>query len=154
MAKIAAPRHNHLLDRFVPDDFALLRPHLQEVKLDYLDALADPGRPIEFVYFPLSGVASLAKTMANGAAAEVGTTGNEGFVGVPLLLDTEAGATGVHMQVPGHALRMPSRAFRNALTQSATLRKLLNRFVYANYHQTCQLVACYRFHDVEQRCAR
>ncbi|MGN6572910.1 MAG: Crp/Fnr family transcriptional regulator [Pseudolabrys sp.] len=154
MAKVATPRHNHLLDRLVPGDFALLRSHLQEVKLGYLDALADPGQPIEYVYFPLTGVASLAKTMDNGAAAEVGTTGNEGFVGIPLLLDTEAGATGVHMQVPGHALRLPARAFRNALTQSAGLRRLLNRFVYANYHQTCQLVACNRFHDVEQRCAR
>lgn len=154
MAKFATPRRNHLLDRLAPDDFALLRPHLQEMKLDYLDALADPGRPIEYVYFPLSGVASLAKTMDNGAAAEVGTTGNEGFVGMPLLLDTDAGSTGVHMQVPGHALRMSARAFRNGVTQSATLRRLLNRFVYANYHQTCQLVACNRFHDVEQRCAR
>lgn len=154
MAKIATPRHNHLLDRLAPDDFVLLRPHLQEVKLGYLEPLADPGRPIEFVYFPLSGVASLAKSMANGAAAEVGTTGNEGFVGMPLLLDTEAGATGVHMQVPGHALRMPARAFRNSLAQSASLRRLLNRFTYASYNQTCQLVACNRFHDVEQRCAR
>ena len=154
MAKFATPRRNHLLDRLAPDEFALLRPHLQEVKLAYLDALADPAQPVEFVYFPLSGVASLAKTMANGAIAEVGTTGNEGFVGLPLLLDTAAGATGVHVQVPGHALRMPARAFRNALTQSGALRQLLNRFAYANYHQTCQLVACNRFHDVEQRCAR
>ena len=154
MAKLATPRLNHLLDRLTPDDFALLRPHLQEVKLGYLDPLADAGRPVESVYFPLSGVASLAKTMQNGAAAEVGTTGNEGFVGIPLLLDTEAGSTGVHMQVPGHALRMPARAFRTVLPQSATLRRMLHRFVYANYTQTCQLVACNRFHDVEQRCAR
>src|SRR3569833_1821370 len=80
VAKNTTPRHNHLLDRLAPDDFVLLRPHLQEVKLGYLDPIADPGRPIEFVYFPLSGVASLAKTMANGAAAEVGATGNAGYV--------------------------------------------------------------------------
>ena len=154
MAKVATPRLNHLLARLTPDDFALLRPHLQEMKRDYLAPLADPGQPVEFVYFPLSGVASLAKSMANGAAAEVGTTGNEGFVGIPLLLDTEAGSAGVNMQVPGHALRMSARAFRNALPQSATLRRRLHRFTYANYNQTCQLVACNRFHDVEQRCAR
>ena len=154
MPKFPTPRHNHLLDRLSPDDAALLRPHLQEVRLGYLDPLAEAGQPIEFVFFPKSGVASLAKTMANGAAAEVGTTGNEGFVGLPLLLDCDNGSTGVHMQVPGHALRMPARALRNALTQSTTLRRLLHRFSYASYNQTCQLVACNRFHDVEQRCAR
>jgi CRP-like cAMP-binding protein len=92
--------------------------------------------------------------MENGASAEVGTTGNEGFVGLPLLLDAGAASIGVHMQVPGHALRMPARAFRNAFETSRPLRQLLNRCTHAAYNQTCQLVACNRFHDVEQRCAR
>jgi len=152
--KLSTPRHNHLLDRLLPADSALLRPHLQEVKLEYLYTLAESGQPAEFVYFPMSGVASLAKTMANGATAEVGTTGNEGFVGLPLLLDSESGSYAVYMQVPGRALRMPARALKAALAQSGTLLRLLHRFSYAAYNQTCQLVACNRFHDVEQRCAR
>lgn len=154
MPKLIAPRHNHLLDRMSPGEFALLRPHLQELKLDYLAPMIQSGRPVDFVYFPLSGVASLAKTMENGASAEVGTTGNEGFVGLPLLLDAGSGPTDVHMQVPGHALRMPGRELRNAVAASPSLRRLLHRFAYASYNQTCQLVACNRFHDVEQRCAR
>jgi CRP-like cAMP-binding protein len=154
VSKFAAPRHNHLIDRLSPDDRVLLRPHLQEVKLAYLDPLYDAGQPVEFVYFPLSGVASLAKTMKDGTSAEVGTTGNEGFVGIPVLLDTRSGPAGVNMQVPGHALRMPARAFRAALDRSATLRRLLQRFAYASFNQTSQLVACNRFHDVEQRSAR
>jgi CRP-like cAMP-binding protein len=154
VAKLHQPRHNHLLDRLSPEDFALLRPHLQEIKLDYLAPMIDSGRPVEFVYFPLSGVASLAKTMESGASAEVGTTGNEGFVGLPLLLDAGSAPTDVHMQVPGHALRMPGRELVNALDASRALRRLLLRYAYASYNQTCQLVACNRFHDVEQRCAR
>lgn len=154
MSKFTAPRHNRLVDRLSPDDTALLRPHVQEVNLGYLDTLIGAGQPVEFVYFPLSGVASLAKTMANGASAEVGTTGNEGFVGLPLVLDAASGSTDVHMQVPGRALRVPARAFRNVFEASATLRRLLYRFVYASFNQTAQLVACNRFHDVEQRSAR
>jgi CRP-like cAMP-binding protein len=148
------PQRNHLLDRLSPDDLDLLRPHIQEVRLDYLAPLCEAGRPIQFVYFPMSGVASLAKAMENGAAAEVGTTGNEGFVGVPLLLDSDHAPTGVNMQVPGHALRLPARPFMSALERSRSLQRVLRRFVFAHYNQTCQLVACNRFHDVEQRCAR
>ena len=154
LPKMPVPQRNHLLDRLTPDDFSLLRPHLQEVRLDYLAPLYEAGQPINFVFFPMSGVASLAKTMENGAAAEVGTTGNEGFVGMPLLLDTDHAPTGVHMQVPGHALRLPARLFHGALARSVSLRRVLRRFVFAHYNQTCQLVACNRFHDVEQRCAR
>src|SRR5579875_1868121 len=154
MSKFATPHHNHLLDRMSADDLALLQPHLQDVRLDYLDPLYEAGRPVEFIYFPLSGVASLAKGMEDGSSAEVGTTGNEGFVGIPILLGAESGPIGVHMQVPGHAARAPARAFRRAFERSAPLRSLLYRFVYASFNQTCQLVACNRFHDIEQRCAR
>ena len=154
VAKMPVPQRNHLLDRLPPDDFALLRPHLNEVRLDYLDPLYESGHPIRFVYFPMSGVASLAKMMENGAAAETGTTGNEGFVGLPLLLESDHAPTSVHMQVPGHALRLPARAFQGAFAQSSSLRRSLRRFAFALYNQTAQLVACNRFHDVEQRCAR
>ena len=148
------PQRNHLLDRLSSDDLDLLRPHFQEVRLDYLAPLCESGRPVQFVFFPVSGVASLAKSMENGASAEVGTTGNEGFVGLPLLLDSDHAPTGVNMQVPGHALRMPARAFLGAIERSKSLQRVLRRFVFAHYNQTCQLVACNRFHDVEQRCAR
>ena len=46
--------------------------------------LPGANKPIEFVYFIESGVGSLVNTMANGDAAEVGTIGNEGVVGLPL----------------------------------------------------------------------
>ncbi|HWE78258.1 MAG TPA: Crp/Fnr family transcriptional regulator [Pseudolabrys sp.] len=154
MSKLPAPKHNHLLDRLSPDDLDLLRPHLQEVRLDYLAPLCEAGHPVQHAFFPTSGVASLAKTMENGGAAEVGTTGNEGFVGLPLLLDSDHAPTGVHMQVPGHALRLPARAFLGAIERSKSLQRVLRRFVFAQYNQTCQLVACNRFHDVQQRCAR
>jgi len=152
--KMPVPQRNHLLDRLSPDDFNLLRPHLQEVRLDYLDPLYEGGHPVDFVFFPMSGVASLTKTMESGAAAEVGTTGNEGFVGLPLLLETEHAPTSVHMQVPGRALRLSARAFQGAFDNSRSLRRSLRRFAFALYSQTSQLVACNRFHDVEQRCAR
>ena len=148
------PQRNHLLDRLSADDLDLLRPHLQEVRLDYLAPLCEAGRPVQHVFFPMSGVASLAKTMENGASAEVGTTGNEGFVGLPLLLESEHAPTAVQMQVPGHALRLPARAFLGALERSQSLHRVLSRFAFALYTQTSQLVACNRFHDVEQRCAR
>jgi CRP-like cAMP-binding protein len=154
VSKLPPPKHNHLLDRLSPDDLDLLRPHLQEVRLDYLAPLCEAGHPVQHAFFPTSGVASLAKTMENGGAAEVGTTGNEGFVGLPLLLDSDHAPTGVHMQVPGHALRLPARAFLGAIERSKSLQRVLRRFVFAQYNQTCQLVACNRFHDVQQRCAR
>ena len=67
-------------------DYERLRPHLEHMALKYRQSLYRANRPIGFVYFIETGVGSLVNTMANGDAAEVGTIGNEGVVGLPLVL--------------------------------------------------------------------
>ena len=49
--------------------------------------------------------------MTNGQAAEVGTIGNEGLDGVPLVLGDERAPTSVYVQVPGEGLRMTAPLF-------------------------------------------
>ncbi|MFY9828573.1 MAG: hypothetical protein WCD75_09600 [Rhodoplanes sp.] len=61
--------------------------------------------------------------MANGDAAEVGTVGNEGVVGLPLLLGDDWAPTSVYMQVPGAGLRMKATLFKDELAQSDSMRK-------------------------------
>ena len=80
--------------------------------LEYKRPLYNFNQRIEFVYFIMSGVGSLVHTMTNGQAAEVGTIGNEGFVGLPILLGNERGPTSVYVQVPGSGLRMKAEIFR------------------------------------------
>ena len=112
-------KRNRLLELLPADDFERLRPHLEQVPLDYKFELARAGKPIGFVYFPIAGVASLVNTMLDGAAAEVGTVGNEGMVGLPIILGDTVTPSDVYVQVPGTALRMPADLFREALADSA-----------------------------------
>ena len=79
-------RTNRLLSLLSDDDYERLRPHFSQVVLEYKKSLYEAMRPIEHVYFPVTGVASLVITMANGAGAEVGTIGSEGLVGLPIVL--------------------------------------------------------------------
>ena len=72
---------NRLLELLVLQDFDRLRGHLHPVTFTYKLALSEADKPIPFVYFPVS-VVSLVNVMADGSAAEVGTIGNEGLVGV------------------------------------------------------------------------
>jgi len=90
---VASPRTaalpaNRLLGLLSPGDYKRLRPHLQRISLQYRQSLYRAHKPIGFVYFLETGVGSLVNTMANGQAAEVGTIGNEGVVGLPLVLAT------------------------------------------------------------------
>src|SRR3977135_4560886 len=105
-------RTNRLLSLLSDHDYERLRPHLSPVVFDYRKSLYEASRPIDHVYFPVDGVASLVITTADGASAEVGTIGSEGIVGLPVCLgDTEAPSS-VYVQVPGTAPRLNTGIFR------------------------------------------
>ena len=70
-------RTNRLLSLLPDSDYERLRPHFSRIVFDYRKSLYEASRPIEHVYFPIDGVASLVITTADGASAEVGTIGNE-----------------------------------------------------------------------------
>jgi CRP-like cAMP-binding protein len=145
---------NRLLGLLRPGDYARLRPHLQPVVLEYRQPLYSADAPIGFVYFIEAGVGSLVNTMENGQAAEVGTIGNEGVVGLPLLLGDNRAPTSVYIQVPGNGLRMKAALFKRELARSPTMQAVMLRYVHAFFNQVAQSVACAHLHRVEQRCCR
>lgn len=152
--KAANPHANRLLGLLPPRDYARLRPHLQPIPLTYRQSLYRAQRPIAYVYFIESGVGSLVNTMTNGEAAEVGTIGNEGMVGLPLALGDDRAPTSVYIQVPGAGLRMKATLFQKELARSASMRRVMLHYAHAFFNQVAQSAACSRFHSLDQRCCR
>jgi CRP-like cAMP-binding protein len=145
---------NRLLGLLTPEDHDRLRPHLHPVVLEYKQPLYQAGVTIEFAWFIASGVGSLVNTMANGDAAEVGTIGNEGMVGLPLILGDHRAPTDVYVQVPGAGLRMTAASFSRELAQSETMRNVMLRYTHAFFNQVAQSAACNQLHSLRQRCCR
>jgi CRP-like cAMP-binding protein len=131
-------------------DFSILRRPALQRKQAYDCAY----KPIGFVYFIETGVGSLVNTMANGQAAEVGTIGNEGLVGLPLVFGDNRSPTSVYVQVPGVGLRMKATLFKRELTRSASMRTVMLHYAHAFFNQVAQSAACNQFHSLEQRCCR
>jgi CRP-like cAMP-binding protein len=145
---------NRLLGLLPSSDYKRLRPHLHRIPLEYRQSLYSANKPIGFVYFIETGVASLVNTMANGQASEVGTIGNEGVVGLPLVLGDDRAPTSVYIQVPGAGLRMKATLFKQELARSASMRTVMLHYVHAFFNQVAQSAACNQFHTIEQRCCR
>lgn len=152
--KLSRPSANRLLGLLTPEDYGCLRPHLERIALGYRQSLYRANKPISFVYFIESGVGSLVNTMTNDDAAEVGTIGNEGIVGLPLLFGDRSAPTGVYVQVPGTGLRMKAAIFRRELERSASMRAVMLLYAHAFFNQVAQSAACNQFHSLEQRCCR
>jgi CRP-like cAMP-binding protein len=147
-------RMNRLLELLSAEDYGRLRPHLTKGEWENKQPLYEAGRPIEHVYFPIDGVASLVLIMEDGFSVEVGTIGSEGMVGLPVILGDTCAPSTVYVQVPGRALKMDARVFREELARSSTLKVVALRYVHAFFNQVTQSAACVHHHHIEQRCCR
>jgi len=145
---------NRLLELLDSEDLDRLRPHLKPVTFDYRQSLYEASAPIETVYFPIDGVASLVNTMADGCAAEVGTIGNEGIVGLPVILGDRYAPTSAYIQVPGSGLRLQADVLSSEIDRSDTMRRIMLHYAHAFFNQVAQSAACNHFHTVQQRCCR
>ena len=152
--KALDPHANRLLGLLPPRDYKRLRPHLHRIPLEYRQSLYRTNKQIEFVYFIETGVGSLVNTMRNGEAAEVGTIGNEGVVGLPVVLGDDRAPTSVYVQVPGAGLRMKANLFKKELARSASMQAVMLRYGHAFFNQVAQSAACNHFHTLQQRCCR
>jgi CRP-like cAMP-binding protein len=152
-ATAAPATRNYLLAALLPGDYAKVASCLELVELTFGLAVHEPNAPIQYVYFPTTGSVSMMVVSPDGAV-EVGSVGNEGFVGISVLLHADFISTHALVQAPGQAYRMPVAAFRLIIAESATMQQLCSRYLLAFLNQVAQSVACNRLHSLESRCAR
>jgi CRP-like cAMP-binding protein len=150
----ASAHWNRLLAALPQPQRDRLLAQLEPVDLELKQIVAEPNVPIPFVYFVLTGVISLVLNVEEDGLSEVATVGNEGFVGVPILLGADSTPLTVMCQIPGSALRMPAADFRAQIQQDEELRTVLGHYTQALFNQISQATACNRLHPIEQRCAR
>ena len=145
---------NHLLAAIPSAELEHLTPRFQWVELRFNETLFVSGDKIRCVYFLLDGVVSIVSEMENGSCVEVGMCGNEGMIGIPIVLGGDiAGHRGV-VQVAGSALKLSVGALTEELRRDGALRSVLLRYVHFALVQATQTAACNRLHSLEQRCAR
>jgi CRP-like cAMP-binding protein len=150
----AVPHGNRLLARLPPGEYQRLLPRLQLVPLPMKHVLYEARSPFDYAYFPNWGVVSALTVMDDGRAIEVATIGDEGMVGLPLLVGDKTTANRMIVQVPGEALRMAEDVLRDEVSRDSPLRRLLVLYHAAYLAQVSQAVACNGLHSVHQRCCR
>jgi CRP-like cAMP-binding protein len=144
---------NILLASLSPSDLALISGALTHVDLPRRMHLEWRGRPIENVFFPESGIASVVADGASGGV-EVGMIGREGMTGIDVLLSVDRAPNDVYMQVSGDGLRAPAAVVRDAAEQSASFRHLFLAYVHAFHQQASQTALSNARNKLEERLAR
>lgn len=145
---------NRLLDALPRRDRERVLSRCTEVELVFGQVLYEQGDAVTQVYFPLDSFISLLTPGAGHASLDVGLVGNEGMLGVSLVLGVEATSMRGLVQGSGAALRLDGKVFQEELEHCRPLRWHLNRYVYVLMNQFAQSTACTRFHVLVARLAR
>lgn len=116
--------------------------------------LYEQGAPIRYVYFPTESFISLLTTVDRHSTLEVGMIGSEGMCGFTLMLGDRHAPFRALTQGAGAAWRMTATTFLRHLSNTPSLRAVLDRYIYVLLRQLGQTAVCTRFHVVEKRLAR
>ena len=127
---------------------------LERVALQKKRVLYDAGDRVTYAYFVLEGMISLLAVTSEGEAIEAGAIGREGMVGIPGVLPDKRAPLRTTVQVTGVALRIEAGALEREFNRCERLRTLLLGYTHTLTMQIAQLIACNRYHPVEERLCR
>ena len=154
MAFLQQTVRNRLLKALPADDFNLLEPSLQPMPAPLRHVMFEAHKPIEHVYFPESGFASVTMPSTTGPI-ELGMIGREGLVGAsPILLGVDRSPHDCFTQMAGDVLRISVADLKQAIGRSPGLGAVLLRFVQSFLVQIAQTAFANAAYTIEIRLAR
>ena len=148
------PRQNHLLAALPDCDWSRWLPQLELVNLPLGKVVCEASSQMTYLYFPTTAVISLLCTTVEGGTAEVAVVGNDGVVGVSLIMGGNTMLNQAVVQSAGQAYRLPSRPVKTEVERGGPALQLLLRYTQSLISQVMQLAACNRHHSIDQQLAR
>ena len=126
---------NRLLAALPSEDYQRLVPDLQAVELPQHRILYHAGENYQYAYFPSYSIVSSVAIMENGSTTEIGVIGNEGMVGLPIILETGYTNSTDIVQVGDGGYRILAERLREEMERHGALKRLLMRYVQARIIQ-------------------
>jgi CRP-like cAMP-binding protein len=149
-----SPNQNQLLAALPPQEFRHFLGALELVLLPLGKLLFDPGKQLQYAYFPTTSIVSLHYVLESGASAEVAGVGSEGVVGMQLFLGGGTTTSSAVVQTAGFAYRMDRHVLMQEFNRAGKVQHVLLRYTQALITQIAQSVVCNRHHTVEQQLSR
>jgi CRP-like cAMP-binding protein len=153
------PKQNQLIAALPANNYEFISRLLERVEVSSGDVLYEPGRALNYVYFPVTCIISKLYFMENGSSSELAMIGNEGMVGISLFMGGETMPHQAVAVMPGYAYRLRRKQFELEIKRiggqrSGALHSILLRYIQALITHITQLAVCNRHHTIDQQLCR
>ena len=102
--------HTRVMNQFIAslpvEARVAIEPDFDPVPLQMGEVLHRVGGPVDYVYFPISGLVSVVITMGSGQTAATSIIGREGMVCSAIVLDVNHALDQATVEIPGDAIRI------------------------------------------------
>lgn len=127
---------------------------LEQVDLPLGKIVYESGDEEVYAYFPINSIVSMLHVMENGSFAEISVVGNDGIVGVPVLMGGISTLSRAVVQSAGAAYRLTANCLRNEFQIHGPLTHLLLKYTQSLFTQMSQTAVCNRHHSIDQQLCR
>jgi len=148
------PLQNHLLAALPAEDFERLSADLELVSLSLGEVLHEAGGRMQYIYFPTTAIISLVSVLEDGSTAETAIIGNEGVLGMSLLINGGTTPSRAAVQNAGVGYRIKVQVLKNEFDHGGPLLHVFLRYFQTLITHTAQTAVCNRHHTVEQQLCR
>jgi CRP-like cAMP-binding protein len=145
---------NRILAALPHQELSRIWPQLESVHLEKGRLVYITGDLIRYVYFPVNGVLSLLSATETGSTVEVAMVGNEGAVGLPVILKKGMISYEVTVQIPVDTFRIKAEALQQEFDRGERLQEYMLSYTHVLIAQIAQLSICNRFHTIEKALSR
>ncbi len=105
-------------------------------------------------YFLDTAIVSILSLAEDGTSIEVSVVGDEGLIGIPIVLRSHGLPYRVIVQAPGTAWRMKADVLRKEFDRCGPFHKVVLHYLHTLIVVLSQSGACNRFHTIQQRLCR
>jgi hypothetical protein len=147
-------RVNRLLATLSEDEGRRWATQLELVEMAFDKVLVEPGTVPRFVYFPTTAIVSLQCVLADGSPTEIAVVGNDGFIGVSMVMSRGSALNRAVVRSAGQCYRLRASAMVAEFERDATTRMPFLRYTQALITQMAQTAVCNRHHSIQQQLCR
>ena len=148
------PRQNYLLAALPDLAWICWQPYLEPLEVPLGKVLCHSGGLTDYVYFPTTAIISLTNTTKDGDSSEIAVVGNDGVVGIGLIMGGNSMPSQAVVQSAGTVYRLRSQVVKTELGRAGPVLSLLLRYTQSVISQLTLSAACNRHHSIDQQLAR